>query len=177
MKAALIRKRKKERFLWRGQTEELKFITLYWRWWHVHINYPCLASSQWVVWWKLQEYSDILNFNFPFPDSRRHIVWSNCPGGTNVNRPHMQTNLAKILQMKVEVDSSASESGMNGKLSVEPWQQPCNPSAYFKGSPLLIKTFSSFLFLYWARNASLTFSQSDWTQPEAGKQEAKTGAQ
>lgn len=89
----------------------------------------------------------------------------------------MQTNLEKILQMKVEVASSALESGMNGKLSVEPWQQPRNPSANFKGSPLVINTFSSFPFLLWARNASLTFSQSDWTQPEVGEQEAKTGAQ
>lgn len=47
-------------------------------------------------------------------------MWSNCPEGTHANRLHMQTNLEKILQMKVEVDLSAFESGMNGRLSVEP---------------------------------------------------------
>lgn len=83
---------------------------------------------------------------------------------------YMHNNLGKILQMKVEVDSSAYAIRMNGNLSVEPWQQLCNSSANFKASPSLYKPSPFTFFLYWVKAASPTFSQSEGKHPGVGRQ-------
>lgn len=160
MKTALISRRKTEE----RRSEDLKLIILYWRWWHVRINYLCLSLC-WITGGNTLWHSEFISLSQTPADVLCGQIFqlTKCPEGTHANRLHMQTNLVKILQMKFGVGFVGS-SGIHWKLSAAPRQQLCHPSANFKYKPSPLS-----FFLCRARKSSLTFSQSARTQPESGQ--------